>query len=236
MHGLRERKKQRTRQAIAEAALRLFVERGFEQVTVAEVAEAAEVSEKTVFNYFPTKEDLFFADVGAMDSSVIIDAIRQRPPGTSPFDALRHLLTDKPDFDAGILAEGGQPDRRAPAQMQMHQEAMWALQRSPALQARLRELFAQLEAGVAELLAEETGASPESVEPKVVAAALVGVIRAVTERFLAQAAAHQSDQDQQKLLDALTEDTNRALDLLERGLGGYAVAAPPPPPKPQPEP
>jgi AcrR family transcriptional regulator len=58
--GLRERKKQRTRELIAETARELFVERGFERVTVAEIARSSEVSEKTVFNYFPTKEDLVF--------------------------------------------------------------------------------------------------------------------------------------------------------------------------------
>ena len=60
MAGLREWKKQHTRERIASEAMRLFVTRGFDHVTVAEVAEAAEVSEKTVFNYFPAKEDLFF--------------------------------------------------------------------------------------------------------------------------------------------------------------------------------
>ncbi len=226
MHGLRERKKQRTRQAIAAAALRLFIERGFEQVTVAEVAAAAEVAEKTVFNYFPTKEDLFFADAAAMDSGVIIDAIRQRPAGESPLDAFRRLLADKPAFEA----EAGQAGPFTPAQLDIHQQAMWVLQRSPALRTHLREQFARLEASIADLLAEETGAGANDVEPKVAAAALVGVIRAVTDRFLAQAAANQDDQDRHGLMAALAEDTTRALDLLERGLSGYAAAAPRPQP------
>ena len=59
--GLRQRKKQQTRQAIYEAARRLFAARGFDRITVAEVAREANVSEVTVFNYFPTKEDLFYA-------------------------------------------------------------------------------------------------------------------------------------------------------------------------------
>ena len=59
--GLRERKKRQTREAIAQAAMALFVARGFDAVTVADVARAADVSEKTVFNYFPAKEDLVFA-------------------------------------------------------------------------------------------------------------------------------------------------------------------------------
>jgi AcrR family transcriptional regulator len=226
MRGLRERKKQRTRQAIAEAALRLFIERGFEQVTVAEVAAAAEVAEKTVFNYFPTKEDLFFAEAAAMDNRLIVDAIRERAPGESPLDALRRLLTDQPAFETAAGQPDPDSDRFAPVQVQMHQQAMWVLQRSPALRAHLRELFARLEASIAELLAEETAARPESVEPKVAAAALVGVIRAVTDRFLTQAAAAQNDQDRQNLLATLAEDTEQALNLLERGLGDYATASP----------
>jgi AcrR family transcriptional regulator len=61
--GLRESKKLETRREIADTAMRLFVERGFDHVTVAEVAAAARVSVKTVFNYFPTKEDLFFDEL-----------------------------------------------------------------------------------------------------------------------------------------------------------------------------
>src|SRR3954451_10785801 len=78
--GLRERKKRQTREAIAAAAMELFQARGFEDVTVAEVAQAANVSEKTVFNHFPAKEDLVFfrADDRLVQRA---DAIRNRPPG-----------------------------------------------------------------------------------------------------------------------------------------------------------
>src|SRR5262245_30139869 len=80
--GLRERKKRRTRQAIAEAAMELFKERGFDAVTVADVAEAADVSVKTVFNYFPAKEDLVLHG-GEERRAAVIEAVRTRPPGTS---------------------------------------------------------------------------------------------------------------------------------------------------------
>src|SRR2546429_6454657 len=88
--GLRECKKLRTRQEIADKAMQLFVARGFDHVTVAEVAAAAGVSEKTVFNYFPTKEDLFFDEVPARQAALLA-AIRGRAPGESILAALRQL-------------------------------------------------------------------------------------------------------------------------------------------------
>src|SRR5919199_3345716 len=88
--GLRERKKRAAQQAIAATARRLFAERGFDDVTVAEVAAAADVSEKTVFNYFPTKEDLAFA--GREEGvAMFVAALAERPPGTSVLDVFRSL-------------------------------------------------------------------------------------------------------------------------------------------------
>ena len=88
--GLRERKKERTRREIAEAARTLFGERGFDAVTVSEVAAAAEVSEATVFNYFPTKEDLFYSGLEAFEE-MLLDAIGERPAGESGPRRLRTL-------------------------------------------------------------------------------------------------------------------------------------------------
>src|SRR5437899_7716324 len=88
--GLREWKKARTRREIADSAMQLFAQRGFDGVTVAEVAAAAGVSEKTVFNYFPTKEDLFFDEVPAREAA-LVEAIRAREPGESIVAALRRL-------------------------------------------------------------------------------------------------------------------------------------------------
>src|SRR5690242_10434744 len=80
MEGLRERKKRQTRDTIATTAMGLFLARGFDDVTVAEVAAAADVSEKTVFNHFPTKEDLVFAR-GDDRLEARAEAIRTRMPG-----------------------------------------------------------------------------------------------------------------------------------------------------------
>src|SRR5690349_16270511 len=87
--GLRAVKKKRTREAIAGAAMELFAARGFDAVTVAEVAAAADVSEKTVFNYFPAKEDLVFSH-GEERRAELIEAIRSHAHGQSivaPFRA-----------------------------------------------------------------------------------------------------------------------------------------------------
>jgi AcrR family transcriptional regulator len=90
--GLRESKKLHTRQEIADRAMQLFARRGFDHVTVAEVAEAANVSEKTVYNYFPTKEDLFFDEVPEREAALVA-AITGRREGESVLQALRRLQT-----------------------------------------------------------------------------------------------------------------------------------------------
>src|SRR3954462_4904425 len=84
--GLRERKKQQTRELIAETARRLFSERGFERVSVAEIARVADVSEKTVFNYFATKEDLVYWRLESFEEE-LLGTIRDRPAGESVLGA-----------------------------------------------------------------------------------------------------------------------------------------------------
>ncbi|MEV7360332.1 TetR family transcriptional regulator [Kitasatospora sp. NPDC091276] len=91
--GLRERKKERTRETIAATAIRLFLDRGFDQVSITEIAEAAEVSRRTLFAYFPTKEDLVlqrFAD----HEGEAARTVRARPAGQPPLEALRAAMLD----------------------------------------------------------------------------------------------------------------------------------------------
>src|SRR3954452_22377051 len=94
--SLRERKKERTREHIADVALGLFLERGFEAVTVGEIAREADVAEKTVFNYFPTKEDLVYGRLETFESA-LVEAIRSRDPRESVVEA----------FERFVLASGG---------------------------------------------------------------------------------------------------------------------------------
>ena len=91
--GLRERKKRETREAITRAAWKLFARRGFDAVTVADIARAAKVSEKTVFNYFPAKEDLVIG-AGMQRTAALIDAVRARPPGASIVEPFRRWTMD----------------------------------------------------------------------------------------------------------------------------------------------
>src|SRR4051795_10295842 len=101
MPGLRERKKQQTREQIADTARRLFVERGFDQVTVAEIAREADVSEKTVFNYFPTKEDLVYWRLSTFEEE-LLETIRGRAAGESVLEAFGRFVR----APRGLLASG----------------------------------------------------------------------------------------------------------------------------------
>src|SRR5918999_3751131 len=89
--GLRERKKQRTREQIVEAAMRLFAERGYHATTVADIATAAGVAPRTFFTYFPSKEAVVFHNLDR-DLDSLASALRDRLPGETAFDALRRWI------------------------------------------------------------------------------------------------------------------------------------------------
>ena len=222
MDGLRERKKQRTRQAIRDAALRLFTERGFERVTVAEIAAAAEVAEKTVFNYFGSKEALLFGREAPVPHNLIA-TIGQRRPGEPVTAAMRRELRD---FAAHLLGEPTAPPSPDPGPGHDQARILRLVVQTPALQAYLRQLFARAEPAVAEVLARETGTEPGSIEPDVAAMALVGVLRVLYERLLAVAA---SGTDPEVATAAFLSQADRALDMLEGGFAMYAAAGQPPP-------
>jgi AcrR family transcriptional regulator len=207
--GLRERKKEATRRLIADTARRLFAERGFDAVTVAEVARAADVAEKTVFNYFPTKEDLFYSDMEAFEERLLA-AIRERPAGDTVLEAFaRFFLAPQ-----GVLALGD--DAEATASLQ---RVTRVISGSPALLARERQVHARYTDALAALLAEETGEEPGAVEPWVAAHALLGVHRALIEyvrrRVMAGAKAPAIAREVQA-------EGTKAIALLERGLASYA--------------
>jgi AcrR family transcriptional regulator len=207
--GLRERKKRRTRELIADTARRLFVERGFDQVTVAEVARAADVSEKTVFNYFPTKEDLFYWRMEEFEKE-LLDAIGKRAPGESFLAAFGRFVLQR----RGLLAE------QNPAAAEYLARLTRMISESPALLAREAQVFDRYTASLAALMAEETGAGVDDVEPWVAANALMGVHRALIDysrKRILEGARNPA------LSRSVRSQGKRALAALDEGLGRYGA-------------
>ncbi|MEV4297584.1 TetR/AcrR family transcriptional regulator [Microbispora rosea] len=155
--GLRERKKRRTRQHIAEVAVGLFVERGFDNVTMAEVARAAEVSVNTVYNYFQAKEDLVLPPEEASPRR-LADIVRERPPGQSAADAVLERLRREirgRERAVGLSAGFGR--------------VLEMMRAAPTLTARLEDLGRRMTDALAAELAEETGADAADPLPRLVA-------------------------------------------------------------------
>jgi AcrR family transcriptional regulator len=207
--GLRERKKQQTRGLIADTARRLFVERGFDRVTVAEIARASDVSEATVFNYFPTKEDLVYWRLETFEEDML-RTIRERPPGESFLGAFGRFVLEQ----RGLLAT------RDPDAIEFLAALTRMITQSPALLARERQVFDRYTTSLAALLADETDAGPDDPEPWVAAHALIGVHRSLVDytrrRVLAGARAP-------ALTRQVRTQATRALAALERGLGDYGT-------------
>jgi AcrR family transcriptional regulator len=156
--GLRERNKQKMRTAISNVATRLFIERGFDNVTVAEIAEAASVSTMTVFNYFQRKEDLFFDREGE-SIAFIRKAFAARQVPESTVEVFRRLTFDllkkAQESSAGLLS-------------------FWdAVVQSASLQARARELRDHAVANIANLLAEAVGRSTPDTEAQLISSLLI---------------------------------------------------------------
>src|SRR5882757_2239580 len=89
--GLRERKKQRTRETIARAARQLFAERGYHATTLPDIADAADVSTRPIFAYFPSKEDILFSDFAPI-KGCLSQALAQRPEGQDALDTVRAFI------------------------------------------------------------------------------------------------------------------------------------------------
>ncbi|MDP9399674.1 MAG: TetR/AcrR family transcriptional regulator [Actinomycetota bacterium] len=169
--GLRERKKARTRLAISDVATALFAEHGFEAVTVAQIAAAADVSVKTIFNYFATKEDLFF-DRADEIFAALVAAIRNRPPGATVLGALHELLAEH----RVPFARDGWASLRDPEGYERYRAFVATEHASPALRARRLVLTADWARRLAPVLAEELGLEPDGPPARTLAAMLMTAI------------------------------------------------------------
>ncbi|QXJ24183.1 TetR family transcriptional regulator [Actinomadura graeca] len=207
--GLRELKKQQTRQNIAHQATRLFLRHGFDQVTIADVAAAAQVAKMTVTNYFPRKEDLAL-DLHEVFVGLLARTVAERAPGESALAALRR------GFLAGVARHDAVIGFSEPDFARM-------VTASPALVARLREFHEEREDALAAVLAEETGAGPGDLLPRLVAAQFGGVHRVLFHETLRRTL---DGQDHDGIAVALAESGREAFDLLEPAFADYAVRPP----------
>lgn len=210
--GLRARKKAKTRLAIADIATGLFIARGFDHVTVAEVAAASEVSLATIFNYFETKEDLFF-DREADLIAAMCRVVSERSAGEAIVPAFHRA------FRAAI-------DTVLPGLIERDVARFVAtIEASSALLARARLVLEKAEAQLAATIAADLHARPDDLTPRVVAAVLIalervllGVLRAHLLRGSSAAVTKR----------ALRRDCDRAFAIVDAGISAYGPRPPAP--------
>ena len=202
--GLRERRKRETRQAISDIATGMFAARGYDQVTIAEIAAAAGVAKMTVTNYFPRKEDLVFDQAEGLIRH-LADVIADRAPGESLLAAVRRDYADavaRGDVSLGLSS---------PAFARMIQDA-------PALASRALEMLNQREQALGDAIAAETGS--DTPQQRVVAALLVSVPRVLSAEAFRRSLA---GQPRDEIRAVLAEQATAAFDLLEPALGDYLI-------------
>jgi AcrR family transcriptional regulator len=203
--SLRERKKRLTRAAIFDAAQRLFAERGFDDVTVAQIADAANISVKTLFSYVRSKEELVFGD-GPTVLDAVVAAVRDRQIGQTPLvAAAKALLAAAGDAPAGRPrpcaagssnggggyfaggSSGGEPgDGRAAGGLTSLDTFCRMAQASPESTSRLRALWEEAEAQLTAVLAKPGDGPRERAARRLEAAQIMVLVRTVTSREVAE--------------------------------------------------
>ena len=198
--GLRERKKQQTRETIARAALRLFAERGYDETTLADIADAADVAPRTIFAYFESKEEILLCEESGFLSE-LKRRLDERPAGTTTVDAIREFLSaiDHPDDEAKLRKQ--------------------VISANPELQVKLRGRHAQIEPMLAESIAKDLGAEPGDIRPLLIAASITAAFTSVRDRIFAAEAAGEPLTPQQGMatLDQVLEFLRGGLEALQRG-------------------
>jgi AcrR family transcriptional regulator len=154
--GLRERNKQRTRQEIARAAHELFVERGYNATTLPEIAEAAGVSTRTIFGYFPSKEDILFSNIDAL-SEALAQAVAARPAGEDTLETVRNFILS------------ADPPQSSDLDSQLHV----CVSSDPTLRSHLRARIAQLEDVLAPAIAADLGTTIDDPRTRLVTTSVI---------------------------------------------------------------
>jgi AcrR family transcriptional regulator len=216
VEGLRERKKRMTRQLISDTATGMFLDRGFDAVRVVEIAAACGVSEKTIYNYFPTKESLILDREEAM-SEGIHHALGPDGAKVSPIQAMVELIAgdvrrtysywdgdDEPRFDATMIRRFAD-----------------LLDQTPSLRAAQQEMMGRLVVVAAHAMAARAGVDPEDPEPQIAADALVGLWR-IAYRSMRKYSdgAHRPSE----ICELILVDLFRAARLIDTGLWSFGIA------------
>jgi AcrR family transcriptional regulator len=199
--GLRERKKQQTREAIHRAAMKLFSERGFEATTIADIAAAADIAPRTFFSYFASKVEAVFPKFGPLYDD-FDRALRERRPGTTALDALREWITLAAQHFSGDV-EGARLEAR------LRRE-------SPAVAACDLQHMRRFERRLAEAVAEDFGEPADALRPRLVAAAAVAALQASSDT--ADTIIEQDPEAAQAMMADPAAFIDDALRFLEAGL------------------
>jgi AcrR family transcriptional regulator len=209
--GLRERKKRLMRQQLSDTATQMFMERGFDAVRVTEIAEACGVSEKTVFNYFPTKESLI---LDRLESTMASLKTGLAEPGVSPAEAALRILDRELGAMTSWLAAQDDPARAGAAIRRFGT----LIRDTPSLRAYQSDMMDQFVAVAAEIMAGRAGVNPDDPEPQIAATALLGLWRI---QFQALSRYLDGTRTPAQVHQAVTADVRRAARLISTGLNSF---------------
>jgi AcrR family transcriptional regulator len=211
--GLRERKKRLMRQQLSDTATEMFLERGFDAVRVAEIAEACGVSEKTVFNYFPTKESLI---LDRLESTMASLRTGLAEPGVRPVEAALRILDRELGAMTSWLATQDDPVKAGAAIRRFGA----LIRATPSLRAYQSDMMDQFVAVAAAVLAQRAGTSADDPEPQIAASALLGLWRV---QFQSLSKNLDGASTPAQVHEAVTADVHQAAQLIDTGLSSFAV-------------
>jgi AcrR family transcriptional regulator len=212
--GLRERKKRLMRQQLSDTATRMFLERGFDAVRVAEVAGACGVSEKTVFNYFPTKESLV---LDRLDTTMASLRSGLAEPGVAPVEAALQILDHELSTMTTWLADQENPARAAREIRRFGD----LIRVTPSLRAYQSDMMDQFVSVATQILAARAGMSADDPEPQIASRALLGLWHVQAESLRKHL-----DGPAALIHEMVTADVRRAAQLIDAGLGSLAAFTP----------
>ena len=196
--GLRERKKQRTRETIAGVARQLFAERGYYATTLPEIAEAADVSTRTIFAYFASKEDILFYNFSLMKDA-LVQALAERPEGQDALETVREFILSLNKLE----------------ETEVDERLRVCIDTDETLRSHLRARIARLEDFLAPEIAKDLGAAPDDLRPQVVAASLTAAFNVLAERGRGSSAKAKTPADVADMIDPIIAFLRGGLEALK---------------------